>query len=361
VPARAYKDFHSKISIPLQVIRALNQYVSFSAPRLDHEYKSNFQGDFMYAAFVRGGLDATVNMMSTNIKDLSGDGTDQGDLLKRWGQITPHLDEFISRAKPGDVFTEHKFRAYSPGAPQQFRNSPYLTPFKLMNGTTVIDLGFVDFGCVLDSIDSIEDDSSRPVLVVAYDAEQMCVAKTSIMLEMMKVVSVAPRSIVEVWLSSLWSEATYSAFRAAIRILVTRGGLEPKVEAVLHYWGLPRNKISRKVALDFQLKGLKGESRFAMTASHFSTADERVEYLRYHRTKALYEDASTTLGSVVMSSEDASIGVKQHYGDCLEAYPAQHQEVQGGYQFLIISSPNEQIRGIVIVFDVGDQYSMPRR
>ena len=148
----------------------------------------------MYAAFVRGGVDATVNMMSTNIKDLSGDGTDQGDLLKRWGQITPHLDEFISRAKPGDVFTEHKFRAYSPGAPQQFRNSPYLTSFKLMNGTTVIDLGFVDFGCVLDSIDTIEDDCSRPLVVVVYDAEQMCVAKTSIMLEMMKVVSVASRS-----------------------------------------------------------------------------------------------------------------------------------------------------------------------
>ena len=58
-----------------------------------------------------------------------------------------------------------------------------------MNDTTVIDLGFVDFGCVLDSIDSIEDDSSRPVVVVASDTEQMCVVK---------VVSVTPRSIVEV-------------------------------------------------------------------------------------------------------------------------------------------------------------------
>ena len=95
-----------------------------------------------------------------------------------------------------------------------------------------------------------------------------------------------------------------------------------------------------------------------MTVSHFSTSDESVEYLRYHRTKALYEDDTTVFGSVVMISEDTSIVVNQLHVNCLEEYPAQHQEVLGGYQFLIICSSDEQIRVIVIVFDVDDQYSL---
>jgi hypothetical protein len=37
----------------------------------------------MHAEYVRCGLEATVNMMSTNIKDLSGIGTEQRDHLNR--------------------------------------------------------------------------------------------------------------------------------------------------------------------------------------------------------------------------------------------------------------------------------------
>jgi hypothetical protein len=43
----------------------------------------HFRGHFMHAEYVRCGLEATVNMMSTNIKDLSGIGTEQRDHLNR--------------------------------------------------------------------------------------------------------------------------------------------------------------------------------------------------------------------------------------------------------------------------------------
>ena len=62
--------------------------------------------------------------MSSNFKDLSGVVTEivrdfpQSDkLLKRWGQVSPNLHEFISCVKPGDIFTDHDFRPYSPGDP----------------------------------------------------------------------------------------------------------------------------------------------------------------------------------------------------------------------------------------------------
>ena len=87
-----------------------------------------------------------------------------------------------------------------------------------------------------------------------------------------------------------------------------------------------------------------------MTVRHVSTTDEQVEYLRYHRTKVFYEDDTTVFDSTIMISEETVIATMHHYGHCLEVYPAQHQEVLGGYQFLMRSSPNVQIRGIIIVF-----------
>ena len=328
--AKAYKD--SPISLTSLHISTLSQYVSFSLPPLPQEYQSQFPADVRYAIYVAMGLEATKDMMQTNIKNMGDDKAEStADRLKRWGGISPALGTFYLQATAGDVFTEKTFHIYQPGAPQQFRNSPLPAPGKLTNGTTVVDLGFVDFGYTLDSVHTIENDPTRPVVVVAYEVEQLCVAKTSIMLEMMKVSSVSPRSVVEVWLSALWSEATYAAFCAAIRVLLSRGSdLEPPVEAVLRYWD-KHVKISRQTALDFQWeKGVIGKDAgscdYAMTACNFSTPTDRVEFLRYYRTKALYEDATTTVGSVVMCSENAHIGVKQHFGSCVEAYPSQHQE-----------------------------------
>ena len=327
VPAKAYKDSPTILSSS-----HIGAFVSYSLPSLRQEYQSQFPDDAQYANYIDMGFEATKDMMRTNIKNL-GDGKKGSttDTLKRWGEISPAWRAFYLNAAPGDVFMEKTFRIYEPGAPQQFRNSPLLAPGKLTNGTTVVDLGFVDFGYTVDSVDTIEDDVTRPVVVVAYETEQLCVAKTLIMLEMMKVESVSPRSVVEVWLSALWSEATYAAFHAAIRVLLSRGNdLEPPVIAVLRFWDV-HAKISRQTALDFQWrKGViqkdAGCSNFAMTACNFSTPAERVEFLRYYRTKALYDDATTSVGSVVMCSENASIGVKQHFGNCVEAYPSQHQE-----------------------------------
>ena len=63
------------------------------------------------------------------------------------------------------------------------------------SGTTIIDIGFVDFGITFDSIDTI-DLEGEPVTVFGYEVEPFCVAKSLIMLEMMKDIDVHSRSIV---------------------------------------------------------------------------------------------------------------------------------------------------------------------
>ena len=81
-----------------------------------------------------------------------------------------------------------------------------------LNGNTLVDIGFVDFGIVFDLVDSL-DDGGNPLVVVGYDMSSFCVAKSMVMVEMMKDTEVSARSVVEVWLSSLWSTTTFQAFK----------------------------------------------------------------------------------------------------------------------------------------------------
>ena len=112
------------------------------------------------------------------------------------------------------------------------------------------------------------------------------------------------------WLSSLWSEATYTAFRKALNVTL-KAQHPTKVRAILELW-VSAKKISREQALDFQLNAIlkARNSNFAVAACNLESAMDRVEYLRYYRTKALFEDVTTTVGSVVMNSVCESIGIK---------------------------------------------------
>jgi len=265
-------------------------------------------------------VEATTKMVSSNITNLCQEESDID--LKRWQEISAELSCFLSSAVPGDIFREKRYMPYAPRAPQQFRNTPLNEATPLKNGTTVIEIGFVDFGITFDSCESI-DPGKDPVVVVGYEAEPLCVAKSLAMLEMMKDTEVRPRSVNEVWLSSLWSEETVAKFKKATGALLGQTDLDPKVRRIVKYWnGL--KEISREAALDFQFKGLfrEMETSFAMQACCLSAVSDRVEYLRYHLTKALYEDHTTTRGSLVMCVENESIGVKQMFESCIQATPS---------------------------------------
>lgn len=315
---------------------ALNRHLCPTLPALAVEYLRKYPSCSLMNGhsnlFINGSLFATEKMITTNLQEMMSDKTefDRTDMLKRWGEISSNLGEFLLIAKPGALFLKKPFTPYKT-RPQQFRNSPVLEPIILVNGTTVIEIGFVDFGITLEGIDSLKLDG-EPLTVVGYEMEPMCVAKTLVMLEMMKMQTVAARSVVEVWVSSLWSETTYDAFRVALGSVlsvgkggggVVGGSAAPEIKAVLSYWqSLP--KISAKTALDFQSQQVfrESDSKYAMHACNLASEEDRVDSIRYNFTKALYEDATTTVGSVVMNSESKAARVSQHFGSCIEAAPA---------------------------------------
>jgi hypothetical protein len=273
--------------------------------------------------WVKGGLDTTKSMILSNLRNLSGDDTNTQHFAKRWQEISPNLFEFLRTAEPGDIFRKKQYRPYNPGAPQQFRNTPMAEPTKLENGKTIVDIGFVDFGITFDSIDTLEPEGD-PLIVVGFEAEPQCVAKSMIMIELMKDAQVMARSVVEVWLSSLWSKTTLQAFKKATRRLLDGiTEMEPKVRSIIKFWN-DAPKISLKAALDFQIKAIveEGRTRFALVCCSLESETDRVSFLRYFLTKALYEDHTTTLGSIVMGRSNESIGVKQLFENCIEAAPS---------------------------------------
>jgi len=305
---------------------ALNS-ISLELPSIAEEYLGKYGSGIhilMHTSYIDSALKATRDMVYNNIIDLTLDGEKtQRDLLKRWQEISPNLFEFIENAKIGDIFLKNTYASYQPGAPQQFRNTPLSEPAVLKNGTTVIDIGFVDFGIAFDSIDSI-DFKGSPVTVFGYEMEPFCVAKSMVMMEMIKDVDVNTRSVVEVWLSSLWSKSTLHAFKKATRsVLHSTVTIEEKVERIVQFWNQSQ-KMTSKSALQFQIQAVMrtGLSDFAMDCCSLALQEDRVRFLRYFLTKALYEDETTTVGSVVMNFVNEAIGVNQLFANCFETAPS---------------------------------------
>jgi hypothetical protein len=201
-------------------------------------------------------------------------------------------------------------------------------PIPLQNGTTVIDIGFVDFGVIIDSIQTLDPDGET-LTVLAYEMEPLCVAKTWIMLEMMQNEDTPSRSVVEVWLSSLWSRDTLRLFHAAATNLLRGDALEPRVRAIIAWWN-KQPRMSRSSAIKYQFEqGRSGCCSFIMTACAFTSETDRVDFLRYYRTRALYED-SASLGSITMCTANERIGISQHFGNVLEACPPAVYSSYGG-------------------------------
>ena len=319
---RPFKHMVGDLAIPQKL--ALDN-ISLGLPSIEDEYRKKYPEALLHCLFIQGGLQATREMVSSNLRMLNktSDG-DREDMLKIWQELSPAVIDFALRADAGEVFKEKVYMPYNPGAPQQFRNTPLAEPTVLVNGRSIVDIGFVDFGIAFDSIDSI-DFNGEPVTVLAYDMDPFCVAKSMVMHTMMKDKQVSARTVVEVWLSSLWSNDTFSAFqRATLSILDhTDDSLNDRVKIIIKYWN-GQKKMSFKAALQFQMAALMNNpnSKFVMHCCSLAHEVDRVGHLRYFLTKALYEDDTTTVGSIVMNTVNEDIGVKQSFESCFEAAPS---------------------------------------
>jgi hypothetical protein len=278
---RSFKD--APIGIDTHHRNALNN-VFFTLPLIDSEYRQRYPSPASHAWFISMSLASTKQMHEDNIRNLlsNEEYLSERNTLKRWQEISPNLTEFLESAEIGDIWRKKAYRQYDPSAPQQFRNSPLTEAAMLRNGTTLVDIGFVDFGIAFDSVDSL-DETGDPLTVLAYETEPHCIAKTKVMLEMMRYPEVNARSVVEVWLSSLWSKATFRAFKKASQAVLDKTShgavaLDSRVAAIVKFW-IGRKALSAKAAIGFQSNAVfeAGNPNCAMHCCSLEAESDRVD------------------------------------------------------------------------------------
>lgn len=197
------KVFHSKITLPNLAKEYLKVYPSH-----------------MEVSLIHMGFTSLQEMVDDNLNCLSEEDYSIESISKRWHEYSKTVIDFIREASPGDILTKKSYISYNHEhlGGQQFRNTPPPFPPAYINGMNVIEIGFVDFGTTIDAVSTIKE-NKEPVTVYAYDQEPMCVAKTLVMLQMMRTTTTSaatpatPRNIVEVWVNTLWSESTFQLFQ----------------------------------------------------------------------------------------------------------------------------------------------------
>ncbi len=251
--------------------------------------------------------------------------------------------QFLSRAKFGDVYTAGPYHPYTDSffrGEQQFRNTPPILPKvitstenpAIFNGRNVIEIGFVDFGMSIEIIDCISTEGP-PVVIHAFDESALCIAKSLVMIEMMKIPSTEKQSVVEVWVCTLWSLKTLKAFKTALHRLLhgienesARNDMIPRVKAILQLWyraATSKTQISKYEAIVFWREHhIKYWGTFYMHAVNLSDPGDRVDALRYEMIGSIYEDPSIeVVGSITMCLEEPSLSIKQPCESCLEIAP----------------------------------------
>ena len=112
--------------------------------------------------------------------------------------------------------------------------------------------------------------------------------------------------------------------------------MNTKVRSILKFWKkVPR--ITKQAALDFQMNKILCDAVATpmMNACALEDESDRVEYLRYYVSKALYEDNDAVVGSPVLCKNNERVGVKQIFESCIEAVPLSvHTNALSGGSFM---------------------------
>jgi hypothetical protein len=236
--------------LPGPELKAALAQMPLDIPPVHEEYLRRF-GPSLAIEWIAEARRIVADRMWLNLPDMFGDEKHANDMLSRWHELSPNLSDFVKHASPGDVFLKKRYIEYSERAPQQFRNTPLNVPLIIKNGTAMIDIGFVDFGIVIDSIHSI-DENGPPIHIIGVEKEPFCVAKALVMYTMARNHRNSARSIVEVWLSSLWTEETYDGFRSAVDIVLKLDTLEKTVRKILVFWK-KSERMTRQASIQFHL------------------------------------------------------------------------------------------------------------
>jgi hypothetical protein len=225
------------------------------------------------------------------------DGNDISYIVKRWGEWSEALQDFlISKRKIGDIFTKKTKNPYvgdrGIGA-LSFSNMPKQS-LRFDQGKVHVAVGFVDLDLLLRGEIMQYENSEQPNKFIGYEGSVYAVAKTNVIVEMM--MEKAPiRSIIEVWFSTVWTTETLKHFENAVKNVLlfgsapndrppnpTKKELHPKVKSLISHWSKSvRSPKSRQEAHRLWAKTFTSEDSIFSIVANLNELRDRVQAVRY--------------------------------------------------------------------------------
>jgi hypothetical protein len=190
------------------------------------------------------------------------------------------LDWYFRCPVLGTVYDEDAIPPYNAFTTASFSNFINPSTECLTYGTTHVAVGFVDFGILLNCQYN-NDNSKDPLRFYGYESSAYAIAKAFIILDLLQNGDPveAPRQIVQVWYSSVWTKRTTNAFLVAATNVSNKPDLHPDVAALIGHWS-----NSRGVGLKKAMKLRSHTKKESSLARYFLKKCDRNEMIRYHLT-----------------------------------------------------------------------------
>ena len=226
--------------------------------------------------------------LSTTIPDDSF--PDANILAFRLGALTKETVTWWENAKLGSVRsflqTSGQF-GYSTSVFHSFSNA--ITRKEILTfGTTHVAMGFVDLNVLRDAIFNGEFSASGPLKWVGYEICPFAIAKTMVIIELLKHPSITPKAIAQIWYSATWADSVWNLFRTAAETLY-RQEMSPsdnsEVMALLENWS-SSTKVSLEVARSEWLRSIDVLS--IADVSCLVQKEDRIAFLKYIITGDLF-------------------------------------------------------------------------
>jgi tetratricopeptide (TPR) repeat protein len=204
---------------------------------------------------------------------------------------------WFARAREGEMNLDLKNQCrYDPRVLHVFANAANRSE-AIAPGSTTVSVGFVDLGFLLEA--RLEGPpSSKPTRWVGYEATAYCVAKTAVVIGMLRLHAPVD-TVLQVWYSAAWSSLSLVWFRRAIAyVLEGTGSLSgtshPDVRVLLQTW--QSAKVTLEHARRRWVEGSPDTVKWR-DIGNFRRVQDRTALCAYALSGQLLD---ATVGSVVM-------------------------------------------------------------
>jgi tetratricopeptide (TPR) repeat protein len=168
---------------------------------------------------------------------------------------------------------------YDPTIRSIFLNVPNNPLTTLSQGKVHVSFGFNDLSELLSS--KIIRSNTGPLRFIGVEKSAFCVARSLVILEMLRDEKSPIKCIIQVWYSSGWAKETLKHFRNACQIALTTREKNDEVSTYLHYW-LSTEPLSALDARAQWIKTVQDNSSSMMTDSaSFHRLRDRLSILHY--------------------------------------------------------------------------------